>query len=198
MSRRERYSEETRSALLDAATELFLSQGFERTSLAGVATAADVTRGAIYHHFDDKRALFEAVMERFEQDAVAHVGRAAAEADSPWDAAMRSMEAFLDYTCNDDYGRIVWQQGPLALGFERWRECGEEYGLGLTRHLFKQLLDNGDIAPAPLELLTRMVFANIAECGLLLAETPAAEKRQVRDDCATLLRRILEGLRGRD
>ena len=54
----------TRDSILDAAEVLFSLQGVSRTTLQHIASAAGVTRGAIYWHFDDKAALFNAMMER--------------------------------------------------------------------------------------------------------------------------------------
>src|SRR5881392_4304800 len=76
-SRRELYSEATRAALLDEATRLFAARGYTGTSLEDVAVASQVTRGAVYHHFDGKRALFEAVLDAQETRAIATITAAA-------------------------------------------------------------------------------------------------------------------------
>ena len=76
-SRRELYSEATRAALLETATAMFAERGFARTSLDDIAVATQVTRGAVYHHFESKQALFEAVFDQLEQDMTAKVGAAA-------------------------------------------------------------------------------------------------------------------------
>lgn len=195
-SRRVMYSEETRAALVDAATALFTDRGFTRTSLADIATDAQVTRGAVYHHFTDKSALFEAVLERLEAEALERVSTAAAHGSDAWDAAVRALEAFLDHCCDETYGRVVWREGPLALGWVRWRECAMEYGgFGLTREALRALMDDGFIATAPLETVTRLVYAMIGEAGLALAEAAPADKQAVRDEFGDLLLRILEGMR---
>lgn len=64
MSRRKAEAERTREAILDAAETQFLTQGVSRTTLAHIAAAAGVTRGAIYWHFEDKAAVFDALLER--------------------------------------------------------------------------------------------------------------------------------------
>jgi TetR/AcrR family acrAB operon transcriptional repressor/TetR/AcrR family transcriptional repressor of mexAB-oprM operon len=64
MSRRKADAERTRETILDAAETTFLAQGVSRTTLAHIAQAAGVTRGAIYWHFEDKAALFDALLER--------------------------------------------------------------------------------------------------------------------------------------
>src|ERR1700754_27350 len=108
-SRREQYSEATRAALLETATAMFAERGFARTSLDEIATATQVTRGAVYHHFDSKQALFEAVLESLEQDIVQRVTTAAtAGPPDPWQAALAGLDAFLDRCCDPTYGRLCW------------------------------------------------------------------------------------------
>src|SRR4051812_37635805 len=115
-SRRELYSEATKAALLEEATALFAEHGYAGTSLEQVAAASQVTRGAVYHHFAGKQALFEAVLEAQEKRAMEEVASAAASAADPWEAALLGLDAFLDKCCDPTYGRLVWQEGPTALG----------------------------------------------------------------------------------
>jgi AcrR family transcriptional regulator len=195
-SRRAQYSEATRQALVEAATGLFVERGFSGTALADVAAAAQVTRGAVYHHFADKRALFEAVLEHFELQMIERVRHRAGGGTDPWDASMRGLAAFLDQCTDPVYGRLVWQEGPIALGWKRWRECELEYGYGLTEEFVSLLIDSGHLVPAPLTTLTRLMFAMIGETGLALSEvTDIAEQLRLREEYEATIRRILEGLR---
>ena len=195
-TRRELYSEATREALIEAATGLFVERGFSGTALADVASAAQVTGGAVYHHFADKRALFEAVLERFELQAVHRIRERASTATDPWEAAWRGLEAFLDQCCDPVYGRLVWQEGPVALGWQRWRECEMEYGYGLTEDFVAALISSGMLEPVPLTTTTRLMFALIGEAGLALAEVSDPEDKQaLREEYQAVIRRVLEGLR---
>ena len=115
-SRREMYSEATRAALLDTATALFAERGYAGTSLEDVASASQVTRGAVYHHFASKQALFEAVLELQEARVTAEV-LAAASAPDPWDAALLALDAYLTHCCDPVYGRLVWLEArPRSAG----------------------------------------------------------------------------------
>ena len=120
-SRRELYSEATRAALLDEATTLFAERGYAGTSLEDVASASQVTRGAVYHHFASKQALFEAVLDLQEERATTEILAAATAAD-PWDAAMLALDAFLTQCCDPVYGRLVWLEGPAppSIQKENW------------------------------------------------------------------------------
>ena len=141
-SRRELYSEATRAALLEEATRLFATRGYAGTSLEDVAAASQVTRGAVYHHFDGKQALFEAVLDAQETRAIAQITAAATAAD-PLEAARQALDAFLDQCCDPVYGRLVWLEGPAALGWHRWRECEQKYAFGLVERFITALVDAG-------------------------------------------------------
>src|SRR5439155_687263 len=138
-SRRELYSEATRAALLEEATRLFGTRGYAGTSLEDVAAASQVTRGAVYHHFDGKQALFEAVLDAQETRAIARITAAATAAD-PLEAARQALDAFLDQCCDPVYGRLVWLEGPTALGWHRWRECEQKYAYGLVERFTTALV----------------------------------------------------------
>lgn len=194
-SRRQLYSEATRAALLDTATEMFAAGGFAHTSLDDIATATQVTRGAVYHHFDSKQTLFEAVLESLEKRTAERVETAAARHPDPWDAAIAGLDTFLDECCDPTYGRLCWQEGPVALGWARWMECEEKYAFGLTEQFLRSVMDAGYLEPAPLDVATQLVFNLLGGAGLAIAGTPEQDKQRTRDDCAALIRRMLEGLR---
>ncbi|MDT0305698.1 TetR family transcriptional regulator [Streptomyces sp. DSM 44917] len=196
-SRREQYSEATRAALLEAATRRFAEDGFAGTSLGGIAADIHATRGAVYHHFASKTALFEAVLEAQETEMVRLVSEAGAHAGTPWEAARAAMEAFLDRSCDPVYGRVVWQEAPLALGWRRWKECEEEYALGLIERLMAALMEHGDIAPLPMEAAARVTFHVLGAAGMALAEAAEADKPRVRAEYSEVIDRLLSGLRSR-
>jgi AcrR family transcriptional regulator len=194
-SRREQYSEATRSALLDAATRRFAERGFAGTALEDVAADIQASRGAVYHHFANKTALFEAVFERLESAAVARCAAAANDADGPWDAALAALTAFLDDCCDPVYGRVVWQEAPLALGWHRWRECEEQFAYGLIERLLGAMMDGGAIERLPLETTTRITFALLMAAGLALAEAREQDRAEVKAEYAMVISRLIAGLR---
>jgi len=192
-SRREQYSEATRAALLEAATTLFYERGFGGTTLEDVATATQVTRGAVYHHFANKRDLFEAVLAALEDEAKRRVTEATEGIDDPWESALVGLDAFLEHCCGPLYGRVVWQEGPVALGWARWKECEEEQAYGLIEGYVRALLEANAI-DGPLELTTRFCFHLLGAAGQILADTDPDKKEQTKEECALLIRRMLAGL----
>jgi AcrR family transcriptional regulator len=194
-SRREQYSDATRAALLEAATRRFAEHGFAGTALDDVAADVQATRGAVYHHFASKIALFQAVYEDLETGMIRQVTETATGAAEPWDAARTALGSFLDHACDPVYGRIVWQEAPLALGWQRWRECEERYAYGLIEALMRKLMASGDFPELPVEALARVVFHLFGAAGMALAEASERDKPRVRDEFGSVFGQMLAGLR---
>jgi AcrR family transcriptional regulator len=193
-SRRELYSEATRAALLDEATALFAERGYAGTSLEDVASASRVTRGAVYHHFASKQALFEAVLELQEARATEAI-LAAAAAPDPWDAAILALDAYLRQCCDPTYGRLVWLEGPAALGWPRWRECERNYAYGLVERFIRDLIDGGYLADRAADTLVQFSFWMLGGAGLAVAEAPPEDKTRVRDEWRHLIGEAIGALR---
>ncbi|HEV2782210.1 MAG TPA: TetR family transcriptional regulator [Actinophytocola sp.] len=194
-SRREQYSQATRAALLDAAARRFAEHGFAGTALEDVAADINATRGAVYHHFANKTALFEAVFDQLESQVVERSAAAAAEADNPWAAAFAALDTFLDDCCDPAYGKIVWQEAPLALGWHRWRECEEKFAYGLVENLVGALMEAGYIERQPLETTTRITFGMLMATGLALSEAAVEDKPRLKAEYAAAIGRLMYGLR---
>lgn len=167
VSRRAQYSASTKRALVEEATRLFTSQGYAATSLDAIVTSARVTKGALYHHFSGKQAVFEAVFEKIETDAVARVRKALRGSRDPWDKALIGLRAFLDIVQDAGYQRVVIQEGPAVLGYERFREQEERSSFGLVQEMVKAVLEDSsyDIGPEMLETFSRIFFGALSAAG---------------------------------
>jgi AcrR family transcriptional regulator len=193
-SRRDEYSEATRRALLDSAARLFAEKGFTATSLDEVAAEARVTKGAVYHHFANKQALFEAVADQAEEDACAAIMvAAAAEAPNTWRGVVAGLDSFLERCMDPVYRRLCFQEGPAVLGFANWWEHGEKHEIGLIRGMLAALRAEGLIEPDDLDTLTQLLFGSMIAAALSLAraEDPKSESVRVRD----AILRLVAGLR---
>ncbi|MGH3759833.1 TetR/AcrR family transcriptional regulator [Actinophytocola sp.] len=194
-SRRDQFSEATRAALLDAATKRFAELGFAGTSLEDVAADIQASRGAVYHHFSSKRALFEAVFARLETDAVDQTAKAGARGSNAWDSALLALDEFLNQCCDPVYGRVVWLEGPLALGWTCWIEEEEKYAYGMVEEFVRALLESGTLAPVPLKTTTQLAFGMIGAAGQALAGAPAEEQPRIKAEYLEVMGRLLTGLR---
>ncbi len=146
-NRRQQYSASTKRALVDVAEALFTENGYAATSLDAIVAGARVTKGALYHHFSGKQALFEAVFERVESDAARAIATSLTGHPDPWTRARAGLGAFLEAVQEPGYRRIVIQEGPAVLGYERYREHEE-------RSTFANVLDivRAVLGPAPREI----------------------------------------------
>lgn len=194
-SRREEFSEATRAALLDAATKRFAELGFAGTSLEDVAADIRASRGAVYHHFSSKRALFEAVFARLETNAVDAAGKAGARGSNAWESALLALDEFLDHCCDPVYGRIVWLEGPLALGWACWTEEEQKYAYGMVESFVRALLESGALARVPLETTTQLAFGMLGAAGQGLAGASSGDKPRIKAEYRDVMGRLLAGLR---
>ena len=171
-------TEATRAALIAAARALFAQRGYAAVSTTEIVDRARVTRGALYHHFKDKRALFEAVHQQLEAELVARIG-----------AIDGKGNIFLD-TCEEPtFARIALQEAPSVLGWQRWREIDARYALGLITGVLTHGMQAGELRPQPVEPTAHLLLGALGEAGLLIAS--GVPREQVR---APLLA-LLEGLR---
>src|SRR5215217_9668296 len=143
VSRRQQYSASTKRALVDVATKLFTDQGYAATSLDAIVAGARVTKGALYHHFSGKQALFEAVFERVESDASKRIQEALKGQKDPWVKALAGLRAFLAVVQEPGYRRIVIQEGPAVLGYERFREQEERSTFANVLDIVRSVLEAG-------------------------------------------------------
>lgn len=191
-SRRDEYSESTRRALLESARRLFAEQGFAATSLDEVAADARVTKGAVYHHFANKQALFAAAAEREQEDACAAILEAAAGTSDAWSGVVAGLDCFLERCLSPAYQRLTFQEGPAVMGFSTWWEHGERHEIGLIRGMLAAMDAEGLVDCRDLDALTQLIFGAMTAVALTLAraDDPRAESPRMRE--ATL--RLLAGL----
>ena len=168
-SRREEYTEATRQALLAAGRHAFASEGYQAAGIETISRAARVTRGAFYHHFEDKKALFDAVVVVMQAEAAAKVQEKARTQRKEWDRLTEGIDAFLDACLEPAYGRIVVQEAPAVLGNTRYREIEEAYPMALLTASLAALKRQGELDFEDIELLSRMIDAMICKVALTLS-----------------------------
>jgi AcrR family transcriptional regulator len=185
-------TERTRAALIAAGRALFTERGFADTATEELVRTAGVTRGALYHHFADKKALFEAVYEDVETTLVAKLLDRLNGLSEPIDILRTGVEAFLDCCMDPSVRRIALVEAPSVLGWERWREIDMAYGLGLVQMSLKEAMDAGALERSPVEPLASVLFGGLMEAGMLLAASPNPSR--TRKELGAALRRLIDGL----
>lgn len=194
-ARRASQAAATRAALVGAARTLFVEKGYHQTGTEEIVAAAGVgTRGALYHHFADKKALFEAVFISVEEELIVS---AAANLWDPEEGALsllrRGLLGFLDASLTTHVQRILLIDGPAVLGWRRWRELESQYGLGAIKAMLQRAVDEGDLAPGqPVEVLAHVLLASADEAALFIANS--REPYSARDQAVDTLTTLLAGL----
>ena len=185
-TRRQRYSEATRQALVDVAERLFTAHGYSATSLDAIVAGADVTKGALYHHFSGKQAIFEAAFERVLSRATTAIVDATEGHTDPWDQAQAGLRAFLEAVQEPDYRQVVVQDGPSVLGHERYREQEERSTYALVDEIVRavltaETLEGSGLDDAMLDTFTRIFFGAMSAAGgaVAVSDDPAAAALRV-------------------
>ena len=179
---------ETRSQLIAAARALFAERGFADTGTPEIAAAAGLTRGALYHHFADKTALFAAVVEQ-EHAAVAAGIEAAGGAmpSDPVAALLAGSEAFFAAMRDAGRRRILLIDAPAVLGRTTLDEIDARHGLETLVCGLRDAMDAGVIRRLPVLPLAQLF-------GALFDRAALAEPDQ-QPEFQTAVAAMLDGLR---
>ena len=193
-SRRAEQSEATRAALLKVARKLFAERGYAAVGTEEIVQRAKVTRGALYHHFRDKKDLFRAVHEQLEAEMVGRIADQLAEGNPSDQLELLRMGAstFLDHTTGP-LARITLVDAPSVLGWAEWREIDEKHGMGLVMAALQGGMDAGVLREQPVKPLAHLLLAAIGEAGMLIAN--ADDPKAMRDEVEPALLALLDGLR---
>jgi AcrR family transcriptional regulator len=186
MSRRAQYSASTKSALVEQAEVLFTEHGYSATSLDAIVAAADVTKGALYHHFSGKQALFEAVFESVETEAARDIHAALSDEGDPWEKALAGLRAFLEVVQQPAYRRIVIQEGPAVLGYTRFREQEERSTFANVLEIVSSVLDAGewDLDEDMKHTFARIFFGAMSSAGESVSSSGDSEAAAARVEAA--------------
>ncbi|MHA7964271.1 TetR/AcrR family transcriptional regulator [Paenibacillus sp. CAU 1782] len=183
-------AEATKEALLRRAESLFAEFGFAKTSIDEIVKHEQLTKGAFYYHFKDKKTIFEQVVDRFLNEMVQQINRAIADKKDPWERAMTALNMYLEGCLQQSYRQIVLQEGPVTLGWKQWREKEKRSVMSVSALLLQELMESGHISTQPSGLLADILFGAVTEAAIGIAEAddPVAARTQVGSILETMLR----------
>jgi AcrR family transcriptional regulator len=157
----------TRAKVVATARRLFAAHGYEGTSTEAVLEESQVSRGALYYHFANKQALFAAVLEAVEQDITAETGRAGASVADPVEALQLAFDSFLGMASRPEVRQIVLTDAHSVLGWQKWREVEERYGLGRLKGALKIISATGRIREDLVDVYAHILLASLIEVAFL-------------------------------
>ena len=175
-----------------AGRELFAKRGYEHVAAEQIVAAAGVSRGALYHHYRDKRGLFRAVVEDLETEVTAKLA-ATLDADPDIRSAMAAaVRGYLDICQRPDVGQILLIDAPGILGWQTWRDIETEHGLGLITGLLDSIAHHQPSQIA-VPVLAQLILSAVMEGALVVAHAndPTAMREQVEAALLTLVSGLL-------
>lgn len=190
--RREK-GETTRRRVVRIARTLFATRGYEGTSIEQVLEAADLSRGALYHHFPTKQALFDAVLDQVLEQATAAAASAAGAAPDAATALRAGLAAWLEAAHDPAVQRIAIVDAPAVVGWARVRELDTTYALAGMSALVHRLADEGRLPAVDVDVLSHMLLAAVGEAAVMAATStdPAAALEAARATTDALVARLV-------
>jgi AcrR family transcriptional regulator len=150
----------TQQSLIAEARKLFAFQGYAATGTESILQAAGVKRGALYHHFADKSALFEAVCRQICEEAAKSIELALPPEKqlNPKQELLQGSLAWLQFMLQPDIRQIMLIDAPTALGWVRWQTLEKDLGTASLQSGIEAAIASGDLKPAcSAELLTTLM-----------------------------------------
>ena len=193
MTTKEERAQATRTALMSAARELFTERGYAGVGTEEIVGRAKVTRGALYHHFTDKRDLFRAVHEQMEKEIVDAIAARMGGTSDPLELLKIGTRAFLDACMDPAHAQVNLLDAPSVLGWAEWREIDMRYGMGLITAGLQAGIDAGVLRDQPVLPLAHLLLAAMGEAAMMIANSK--DPRATRDEMEVSLLELLEGLR---
>jgi AcrR family transcriptional regulator len=193
MNRRIEKGKATRERIVAVARKLLANRGYAGVSIEDVLEKTGISRGALYHHFDSKEALFEAVLEAMEAEIAATMAQAASGATDPVDALRAAWEAWFKLARDPAVRQIVLTDALSVVGWAKWREIDERYGFGRLKRTLQRAAASGRMREDLVDTFAHILLAAIFEVGLLIAraDDPVATTETARAAVNQLLDRLL-------
>ncbi|MFJ1339911.1 TetR/AcrR family transcriptional regulator [Pseudomonas caricapapayae] len=182
--------EETRATLLATARKVFSERGYAETSMDDLTAQAGLTRGALYHHFGDKKGLLAAVVEQIDAEMDARLQAISDTVGDTWEGFSQRCQAYLEMALEPEIQRIVLRDARAVLGGaspEAQRHCLES-----MQSLINKLIQQGVVAEADPQALASLVYGSLAEAAFWIANGDDGDTRVQRSSAALEL--LLRGL----
>lgn len=176
---------ETRAKLLAAARHAFGTVGYAQSSMDDFTAAAGLTRGALYHHFGDKKGLFQAVIQEIDAEMTARLHRVSASAPTRWDGFVDECATYIEMAVEPEIQRIMFRDGPAVLGdISQWPSTNG--CIAAIRKSLHELRQDGVIIDVDEEATARMINGASSHAALWIANS---------DDPQETSKRAVQGFR---
>ena len=184
--------EETRNKLLEAGRQAFGSVGYAQTSMDELTASAGLTRGALYHHFGDKKGLLQAVVQQVDAELDAQLAQVSEQAANAWEGFRGRCRVFLEMATHIEVQRIMLRDAPSVLGSEYLQSSQSACSASLAT-LLRDLMDTHVIQDTDPEALARLIQGGLMDASFWIAadHQPPQRLTAALDSLDLMLRGVL-------
>ncbi|WP_419393920.1 TetR/AcrR family transcriptional regulator [Cytobacillus praedii] len=193
MKKNKTETEQTIQNLMEIARQHFTEYGYANVTLEEIAQEANVTRGALYHHFKNKKGLFLAVFEVVQKEIGEHVEAAAAQSNNSWQQLTNGCQAYLEGAVVSQNQRILLIDGPAILGWDTFRKMDEKYSMNSLREQLQFMQERELIKPISVEAMTHCLSGAMNEAVLWISDH--SDQKDVIEEVMIVLKHMLESFR---
>jgi len=180
--------EATQRVLRREARKLFAKKGYSGANTNELVERAKVTKGALYHHFANKREIYHAVVEDMEQELVERI-EAAGAGRAPWPRLAAMCSAYLDACRDPALARMLVLEAPVVLGWKAWCNLEQKYEVAA----FARCLNDASALQEPAETLAQVILGALTTGARVIAT--AEDPEAARSDVQKTIDRLIAGLR---
>lgn len=182
---------ENRSKLIRAARKAFATQGYADASMDELTASVSLTRGALYHNFEDKKGLLWAVVEQIDGEMAERLRAIREQAPTLWQGLLAEGSAYIEMALDPEIQRIMLLDGPAVLGDpSKWP--GENACLDITMRTIRSLIDEKVVKPVDVEAAGRLLNGAALSAALWVAA--ADDPKAVLSKAVDAFRQLASGL----
>ncbi|MBZ9662095.1 TetR/AcrR family transcriptional regulator [Mesorhizobium sp. ESP-6-4] len=184
---------ETRAKLIAAARHAFGTIGYAEASMDDFTASAGLTRGALYHHFGDKKGLLQAVIAEIDGEMAVRVNEVASKAPTRWQHFVDECTTYIEMALEPEIQRIMFRDGPAVLGDPAQWPNANACTASMINHLTK-LQEEGVVVPElDPETTSRLINGASSQAAQRIANSTDPEATSKK--AITAFKQLLEGLR---
>lgn len=181
-------TENTKAALKAAARELILEKGYAETGTPEIVRHAKVTRGALYHHYADKKALFEEIIDDECAAVATQINESSMDALSAIDALKQGSDAFISAMSGNGRTTLILIEAPTVLGREKLLEIEDRHTRQSLKIGVSEAMNAGFLIALPLDALIETLSSIFDSAALNI------EAGMPREDITRVVHGIIDGL----
>ena len=193
VNRRDGAAAATRKAVIAAARVAFGTHGFANASLARIAAEANATTGALYHHFNDKKALFTAVAEEIEAELLAAIVRKLPAKADLWGTVVYAVTETLALAARPGIANVIFREASNVIGPSAWREIELRYGYGRLSALLRRLAETGQLGGHDPDIVASLILGAWIQTAEAIVASPTPKRTLRRAQAAIVA--MLSGFR---